>query len=86
MARPPTSVRSVRLTDLMWSEITAKAEAQGFTVNGFIAAHMNKILHPEMQHFVVRTGPASQRAEALVQRQRAENERMAGWFSPKGKK
>ena len=31
-------------------------------------------------------GPASVRAEALAQRQKAENERMAGWFSPKGKK
>lgn len=64
MAKPPTSVRSVRLSDTLWAEITAKAEGEGFTVNGFIAMHMNVVLHPEVKHFVVRSGPASQQAEA----------------------
>lgn len=73
------------MTDLLWSEIEAKADSEGLTVNGFIAAHMNKLLHPELQHVVVRTGPASQRAEALAQAQAAENRRMSGWFNPKAK-
>lgn len=38
MAKPPTSVRSIRLPDTVWAALTARAAQTGMSVNALMAA------------------------------------------------
>jgi len=98
--KPPTSARTVRLTDELWEELSERASAKGMKLNALVAA----LLHAGLRGvpaYIVAEGPApytqhrddarneqsaSARAEELAQRRAAEEERMRGWFAPKGKR
>lgn len=41
MAKPPTSVRSIRLTDEAWEWLSAAAADRGVKVNAFVALLVN---------------------------------------------
>lgn len=47
MAKPPTSTRTVRLTDELWATIKADAEARGEAVNAAIARHLRIAYTPK---------------------------------------
>lgn len=47
MAKPPTSTRTVRLTDELWATIKADAEARGEAVNAVIARHLRIAYAPK---------------------------------------
>jgi len=88
MAKPPTSVRSIRLEDRLWAQIGERAEADGFTVNAWVAIKLHGALNPDAAQFVVREGAASKRAAQF----NAERERNGALYrqlaapTPKGKK
>lgn len=47
MPKPPTSTRTVRLTDELWATIKADAEARGEAVNAVIARHLRIAYAPK---------------------------------------
>lgn len=54
MAKPPTSTRTVRLTDELWATIRADADARGEAVNAVIARHLRIAYAPKDKLTVAR--------------------------------
>ncbi len=90
MAKPPTSVRSVRLPEELWERLKAKAKQRDTTTNNAVAhAVADWIAIPD---YVVRAGPAlAATAIPTPAQQMTEREardafwRKTGAFNPKGK-
>lgn len=48
MAKPPTSVRSIRLPDDLWERLSAKAKERGTTVNAAMARAAEDWMAPKV--------------------------------------
>ena len=98
MAKPPSSVRSVRLPDELWDRLKAKAALLGKNLNAGMAEAAERWL--DTRDFVVGEGPAPMRkgadddtikAPSTPAQQMTERElrdafwRKTGVFNPKGK-